>query len=162
MADERRAGDLEREADVLGHRLVRQQPEVLEHDADPAAELRHLAAPHAAEVAARHPDVAVARHQLANEETDERALAGPRRPDEEDEVAGRDLDVDIGQRHLAVRVGEAGVDHADDRAGRVGARRAAQEGSHRSCPVILASGPGGAGIGQEADSACSSPMRERR
>ncbi len=72
------------------------------------------------------------------------------------------VDVDIGERHLAVRVGEAGVDHADDRAGRVGARRAAQEGSHRSCRVILASAPGGAGIGQEPDSACSSPMRERR
>ena len=39
-----RAGDLERERDVLPHRLVREQLEVLEHDADVAAQLRHPAA----------------------------------------------------------------------------------------------------------------------
>jgi hypothetical protein len=36
-----RAGDLERERDVLPDRLVREQLEVLEHDADVAPQLRH-------------------------------------------------------------------------------------------------------------------------
>ena len=39
----RRADDLQRERDVLEDRLVRQQPEVLEHRADVPAEVRHLA-----------------------------------------------------------------------------------------------------------------------
>ena len=37
-----RAGDLERERDVLRRGAVLQQPEVLEHDAEPPPELRHL------------------------------------------------------------------------------------------------------------------------
>ena len=41
------AGHLEREGDVLFGGAVLQQPEILEHDAEPAAQPRHLAGPRA-------------------------------------------------------------------------------------------------------------------
>jgi hypothetical protein len=72
--------------------------EVLEDDADLAAEARHLAAPQAGEIAAGHEHGAGRGQLVADEQLDERALARAGRADEEDEVAlGHDeIDLDEG------------------------------------------------------------------
>ncbi len=108
-------GDLEREGDVLVDRLLRQQPEILEDDPDPAAQRGHLAATQAAKVAARDDDAAGRGHLLADQQTDERALAGARLPHQEDEITLGDLHADVAQRGLAVRVGHPHVGERDDR-----------------------------------------------
>jgi hypothetical protein len=139
-----RAGHLEGEGNVLEDRLGGQQPEVLEHDPDPAPQLRHVATAEARQVAPGHDHPAAGRQLLADEQADEGRLAGARRADQEDEVSGRDGDVDVGQRDLAVGVGHAHVDHVDDRLrGRILGPRA--------------------GAGKRPDhEATPSPMRERR
>ena len=96
----RRPDDLQRERDVLEHGLGRQQPEVLEHRADVAAEVRHLAIRQRAQVAAEDDDAAVARRLLAQDEPQTRRLARARRADEEDELAAEHLEVDIAQGGL--------------------------------------------------------------
>jgi hypothetical protein len=133
----RNSCDVEREGDVLPHRLVRQQPEILEDDADSPPKPRHLPPAHAKQVVARDRHVSGRRHLLADEEPNERALAGARRADQEDEVAARDLDVDVCQCHLAVGVGHPDVHHADDRGvGICVARSPAQERCHRAAPMV--------------------------
>ena len=64
----------------------------------------HLAARQAGEVLAVEDDLAARRQLVADEQLDEGRLAGARRPDEEDEVALGDDQVDVAQRQLAVRV----------------------------------------------------------
>ena len=100
----RRAGDLEREGHVLPDRLRRQQLEVLEDDPDLAAHLGDLAARQPGEVLAVEDDRAAGRELVADEQLDERRLAGAGRADEEDEVAFGDDQVDVAQGELAVRV----------------------------------------------------------
>jgi hypothetical protein len=81
------AGDEQSEAHVLGHGLSRQQLEVLEHDADPAAKLRHRGAAHAHDVLTIDQDAPRARQLLTDQKADEAGLPGARRTDEEDEIA---------------------------------------------------------------------------
>ena len=101
----------------------------------------HLAAAHPQQVAAGDADLPVRGQLLADEEPDEGALAGAGGADEEDEVAAGDRDGDVGEGDLAVRVGHAHVHHADDRCiGVFGAGSAAQEGCHRSGPMVPARG----------------------
>ena len=100
----RRAGHLEREGDVLVDRLGRQELEVLEDDPDLAAHLGHLPAAEPGDVLAVEHDRAAGRDLVADEQLDERRLAGAGRPDEEDEVAFGDDQVDVAQGELAVRV----------------------------------------------------------
>ena len=100
----RRAGHLEREGDVLPDRLGRQELEVLEDDPDLAAHLRDLPAAEPGDVLAVEDDLAPGRDLVADEQLDERRLAGARRPDEEDEIALGDDEVDVAQGELAVRV----------------------------------------------------------
>ena len=99
-----RAGDLERERHVLVDRLGRQQLEVLEDDPDLAPHLGHLATPEPGDVLAVEDDLAAGRELVADEQLDERRLAGAGRADEEDEVALGDDQVDVAQGELAVRV----------------------------------------------------------
>ena len=98
------AGHLERERDVLPDRLGRQQLEVLEDDPDLAAHPGHLAARQPGEVLPVEHDVAAGRDLVADEQLDQRRLAGARRPDEEHEVAFGDDQVDVAQRDLPVGV----------------------------------------------------------
>ena len=100
----RRAGHLEREGDVLADRLGRQELEVLEDDADLAPHLGHLAAAELGHVLAVEDDRAARRELVADEQLDERRLARAGRPDEEDEVALGDDQVDVAQGDLAVGV----------------------------------------------------------
>ena len=112
----RRAGHLERERHVLPDRLGRQQLEVLEDDPDLAAHPRHVPARQPGEVLAVEDDRALGRELVADEQLDERRLARPGRPDEEDEVAFGDDEVDVAERQLAVRVLLGDVVHHEDRA----------------------------------------------
>src|SRR2546423_978716 len=68
----RRAGDLEGERDVLPDGLRGQQLEILEDDADLAADLRHLASRDAGKVLAVEDHVATRRELVSNEELEQR------------------------------------------------------------------------------------------
>ena len=105
----RLADDPQGERDVLEDRLVRQQPEVLEDDAEVAAEVGHLAARDRAEVLPEHVDLALRGLLLLEDEPEEARLAGARRADEEDELATEDLDPDVvqgGPRLAGVGLGD--------------------------------------------------------
>ena len=112
----RRAGDLEREGDVLPDRLGRQQLEVLEDDADLAA---HRAAPGGA-AGGRGPRRRGRPRRCVASSSRIRSLISvdlpaPDGPDEEDEVALRDHEVDVPQRDLAVGVPLGDVVQHEDR-----------------------------------------------
>ena len=92
------AEDLEDERDVLGDRLVLEQPEILEDDADVAAQRRHLAARHRHEVSPGDVDLAGRRRHLVRHETHERALARAGLADEEDELSALDVEADVVER----------------------------------------------------------------
>ena len=66
-----------------------------------------------ADILTIHDDATGRRALLADEETDQRGLAGAGRSDEEDEVAGVDPEVDVAQREGAVRVALADVVERD-------------------------------------------------
>ena len=100
----RRAGHLERERHVLPHRLARQELEVLEDDADLAAHLGTCRRGSRARSWPSRTTSPCGRELVADQQLDERGLARPGRPDEEDEVALGDDEVDVAQRDLAVRV----------------------------------------------------------
>jgi hypothetical protein len=92
------------EGDVFEDGLARDQPEVLEDDADRTAKVRHLGG-------GEHPDVASVDHDLAGrgsllseEELQERRLAGAGRARQEDELPALDL-----ARHFGQGVPEAAV-----------------------------------------------------
>ena len=71
----RLADHLQGERDVLEHGLVRQQPEVLEHHTDLAAQLGHLPAGQPPDVAARDVDRPRARPLLLEHQPQEGRLA---------------------------------------------------------------------------------------
>src|ERR1700750_3009358 len=81
------ADDLEGEAHVVGHRLLLQQPEVLEDAADRAAQRRDLPSRQPPEVLAGDLHPAAGRVLLLEQESQERRLAGAGRADQEGEVA---------------------------------------------------------------------------
>jgi len=89
------ADHLESERDVLVDGLVRQQPEVLEHRADLAAQPRHLPAGEAVDLLAGDVHPARGRSRLAQHQPQGRGLAGPRSADQEDELALLDVDGDV-------------------------------------------------------------------
>ena len=69
------ADHLEREGHVLEHRLLLQQPEVLEDAPDHLAQLRDVAAGQLVDVKLRHPHVARGRRLLGQQQPHERRLA---------------------------------------------------------------------------------------
>ena len=92
------ADDLQREGDVLEHRLLLQQPEVLEHAADDLAQAGDVPAGELVDVELRHPDVARGRRVLGEQQPHERRLARAGRSDEEDELTLVDLERDVVER----------------------------------------------------------------
>ena len=117
----RGAGHLEREGDVLAHGLARQELEVLEDDADLAADDRHLPARQARQVVAVEHDRAHRRELVADEQLHERGLAGARGTDEEHEVALGHDQVDVLEGIAPVRVGLRDVVEDEHRPATVGA-----------------------------------------
>ncbi len=102
------ADDLEGEGHVLEHRLVGQEPEVLEDAADVAAQVGDPPLGQMPDLLARLPDPPASRHLLAQQEPDEGGLARSGRPDEEDELALVDLDGEVaeGDCRALVRLGD--------------------------------------------------------
>ena len=101
----RRAGDLQGEGHVVADRLVGEQLEVLEDDADPTADPGYLPTFQPCQVPALEYDLALGREFLADSQTDERRFAGAGRADQEDEVAFRNGQVDLTQGRLAIGIG---------------------------------------------------------
>src|SRR5690606_34905435 len=85
------------------------QPEVLEHRADIAAEVGGAPIAQGARVAPQDEHAPVGRRVLAHHEAQAGRLARSRRPDEEDELAALDLEVDVVEcraRGAAVSLGD--------------------------------------------------------
>ena len=115
------ADHLERERYVLVHGLIGQQPEVLEHRTNLAAQLGHAPTGQPIEVTARDKDVACRGAFFPQDELEKRRLAGTRGADEEDEVSPLDLHGDVVERGLsAARVDLADIVESDH--GSMGAR----------------------------------------
>ena len=90
--------DLEGERDVVVDGLVRQQPEVLEHHAEAAAEVGHLAGRDRGQPLAEHVDLARRGLLLAQHQPQQAGLAAAGRAHQEDELAGADLERHVVQR----------------------------------------------------------------
>ena len=166
MVGARRAGHVEREGDVLPDRLVRQQPEVLEDDPDAPPQPGHLAraacGSRSRPATRTWPWVGSCSRMRSRMNV---LLPAPDGPTRNTKSPRRDRDVDVAERDLAVGVGHADVDHADDRCVGFGLVRAAasQEGCHRFatdgtqwCWRRHAGAAYAAGVGSP------SPTRERR
>src|SRR5262249_30427732 len=96
---------------------IGQELEVLEHRADVAPQLGDLLLREGADVAARDPDAALGRVELADQELDQRRLPAAGRADEEDELAAADRQRDSVERHVAAGVDLGHVAQLDDRPG---------------------------------------------
>src|SRR5438093_6737468 len=107
------AGDDEREGDILSDGLARQQLEILEHDSDLPAQPVDARPRHPSDVLPVHDDASGRGELFADEEPDERGLAGAGCADEKDEVAGVDPEVDVAQREGPIGVSLAHVVEPD-------------------------------------------------
>ena len=98
-----------------GHVLLRgpvlQEPEILEHDTQPAPQFRYLARPDLSHVESRHPHLAARRHQLGEHHLEHGGLARAGMAGEKDEFTLRDVKGDVLERGalgiVLVDVGEA-------------------------------------------------------
>ena len=102
------AEDARHERDVLEHGLVRQQLEVLEHEAERAAVGLHLVGRERRQIAAADDELAFGGHVLPQQQPQQRGLAGAARAGQEDELALVDP-----QRQVAQRVDAAAVQLRD-------------------------------------------------
>ena len=101
--------------DVVVHRAVGQQLEVLEDHADVAAVVRDLLARHLAEVVPRHRDRAERRLGLLDQQPHQRRLARAGRADDEHELAGLDRERDVLDADRGLRVALGDRAQVDDR-----------------------------------------------
>ena len=111
----RPANHFEGEGDVLKHRLVGQEPEVLEHAADVAAQEGDSPLGEAADVATSLDDASLVRDLLTQQEPQEGRLARSRRTDEEDELPFVDVHRHVSERDGRGLVGLGDVFEADHR-----------------------------------------------
>src|ERR1700730_8661675 len=98
-------GDAQREGHVLEHRQVGQQLEVLEDHTDLPPQVREMAPLEAAQILPLDTDGAGGGLFLANQEADQRRLAGPAGTDEKDEVLLGNFERDVAQGDGAVGIG---------------------------------------------------------
>ena len=108
----RHFAQLQREPDVLRNRHVRIERVVLEHHRDIARAGRQVVDDTVAD-----PNVALADLLEAGDHAQRRRLAAARRSDEDDELAVLDVEVQVGDRAMAVAVGLAHVVEGDFRHG---------------------------------------------
>ena len=119
------ARDAQRELDVVRHRHVAEERVVLEHEADAA-----ILGSEPGDVAAVEEDLAGVDLGEARDHAQERALAAAARPEQHEELAGRDLERDaVDDRGVAVALGE--VLDADRHRGGVGEARPGLRGRRR-------------------------------
>src|ERR1700761_4455528 len=110
------ADDLQGEGHVLVDVLVRQQPEVLEHAADPAAEHGHAPVRQPGQVAPGHPDTAVGGSLFLEHQPQESRFTRAGRADEKDKFALLHANTDVLQSRAALaRVDLADVIEVDHR-----------------------------------------------
>ena len=105
LGRQREAEHTHDERDVLEHRKARNQPEVLKHEADAAAVVLHLGRAKRLQIAAEHLEIAFARQIFAQQQAQERRLAGAARTREENELGFVDREGEIAQRVDAAVVG---------------------------------------------------------
>src|SRR3954454_8797510 len=74
-----------------------EQPEILQHDADPFAQIGNLVLAQQGDVVAEQVDQAASRPQRQEQELQQRGLAGARGPGEKLEGMGWNLEVEIAQ-----------------------------------------------------------------
>src|SRR5262249_39075979 len=86
------------EGDVLEHRPAGEELGVLEHDADGAPELGHLAAPEPHDVEARDLDLAFGRPLVVVQHAQQRGLARPARTAQDGEVTLVEPEGDVAER----------------------------------------------------------------
>ena len=111
----RGADHLEGVGDVVVDVPAREQLEVLEDGADPAAQVRDLRVGELGDVAAGDQDLALGRIQLADQKLDQGRLAAAGRPDQEDELASVDPEADPLERDVPAGVDLGGLPQLDDR-----------------------------------------------
>jgi hypothetical protein len=111
----RRADHLEGERHVLLRRAVLEEPEVLEDDAEPAAERGDLPGGQRRRTLAGDLHLAVRGAFLDVDELEHRALARARGTGEEDELPAIDVEGDVVDRGAALRVLLRDVGEADHR-----------------------------------------------
>ena len=111
-------GDPERQRDIVVGRQMRDQPEFLEDDADPAAEAGQPAARHGDDILVEQADHAAARPQRQIEQLQQRRLAGAGRAGEEIEAARLQREGQVRQGLGAGAVAQADIVELDDRASR--------------------------------------------
>ena len=100
---------LQRKADVVGHAQGRVQRVALEHHGDVAIARRH-----AHHVLAADADLALGGFVQPRNDVEQRGLAAARGADQDQELAGRDVDVHLAQHfHAFVALAKALVDTCD-------------------------------------------------
>ena len=100
----RHAADRERQRDVVVDRPVVEQPVVLEHEADLAAECGNRAAAQLRGVPAVHDHLAARRALEQRDQPQHRALAGAGVAGQEGHLAGLELEGKLGEGFAPVRV----------------------------------------------------------
>src|SRR6185437_10955140 len=113
---ERETGDDERQRDVVEDRPVRQQPVILEHDADRAPVCRNVPRRQRTEIFAADEHRAASRTLDQRDELEHGALARARAPREEHHLAGLDAEGHSRKRLPAVRIALDDVIEDDHRA----------------------------------------------
>src|ERR1700716_436261 len=98
-------GHAQREGHVLKYGQVGQQLEILEDHADLPPQVREMAPLEAAQILPLDLDDASGRLLLADQEADQRRLAGAARTNEKDEVLLGNFERDVAQRDCAVGIG---------------------------------------------------------
>src|SRR5262249_16729220 len=98
LGRDRQADDAHDERDVLEDGESRDEPEVLEDEADAAAERLHLRRPQRLEIAAEDFQVGLARQLLAEQEAQKRRLAGAAGSGEKEKLAFVDGDGEVAKR----------------------------------------------------------------
>ena len=124
--------DVQRHPHVLFNRAAREQLEVLEHHADPAAKRRNRRLPGAADVSTEDQDLPIAGAFGGKEEPQQGGLPGPAGSGQKHELPLADLQRDVVQGPGASEIGFRNVVEPDER-GLVAAcgLRFAQARSHR-------------------------------
>ena len=115
LLDEWHPQDAQHEGHVLEDRHGADQLEVLEHDSQLAPQVGDLLGGHGGQPVPCHHDLARAGHLLPEDQFKECGFTRPRRPGEEDELAGFDGEAHIRQRDVDAIVLLADVSEGDHR-----------------------------------------------
>ncbi len=95
--------------------LSSEQLEILEDDAEMAAQCRHAAPPQTIDADAVDDDFAGRRSRFAVEQTKQTRLSGSRVPDKEDEIAFRNLEANVVEGAHSVRIDKRNAAEGDHR-----------------------------------------------